>query len=51
MIPISDDPPPRRSFPFITLTLIAMNVVVFIYELSLGSGINTLFRQAGVVPR
>jgi len=51
MIPISDDPPPRRSFPFVTLTLIAINVVVFIYELSLGSGIDSLFRAAGVVPQ
>ena len=33
-----------------TLTLIAVNVVVFVYELSLGSGIDTLFRSAGVTP-
>ena len=33
MIPIGDDPPPRRSFPIVTLTLIAVNIVVFIYEL------------------
>jgi membrane associated rhomboid family serine protease len=51
MIPISDDPPPRRSFPIVTLTLIAINVVVFVYELSLGSSIDTLFRAAGVVPQ
>jgi membrane associated rhomboid family serine protease len=50
VIPISDDPPPRRSFPFVTLTLIAINIVVFIYELSLGSGIELLFRSAGVTP-
>ena len=29
MIPISDDPPPRRSFPIVTLTLIAVNIVVY----------------------
>ena len=51
MIPIGDDPPARRSFPLVTLTLIAINVVVFIYELSLGNSINALFRSAGVVPR
>jgi membrane associated rhomboid family serine protease len=34
----------------VTLTLIAVNVVVFVYELSLGSGIDTLFRSAGVTP-
>ena len=51
MIPIGDDPPPRRSFPIVSLSLIAINVVVFIYELSLGNGIDTLFRSAGVVPQ
>ena len=50
MIPISDDPPVRRTFPIVTLTLIAVNIVVFLYELSLGSGIETLFRSAGVTP-
>jgi membrane associated rhomboid family serine protease len=50
VIPISDDPPGRRSFPLVTLTLIALNIVVFIYELSLGSGVDTLFRSAGVTP-
>jgi len=51
MLPIGDDSPPRRSFPIVTLTLIAINVVVFIYEMSLGSGIDGLFRSAGVVPQ
>src|SRR5687767_1703667 len=51
MIPIGDDPPARRLFPIVTLTLIAINVVVFIYELSLGNSIDALFRSAGVVPR
>lgn len=50
MIPISDDPPLRRSFPIVTITLIAVNIIVFLYELSLGSGIDTLFRSAGVTP-
>jgi membrane associated rhomboid family serine protease len=50
MIPIGDDPPPRHRFPFVTLTLIAINVLVFVYELSLGSTIDTLFRSAGVIP-
>ena len=52
MIPIGDDHArPRRLFPIVTLTLIAVNVLVFIYELSLGSGIDGLFRSAGVVPQ
>jgi len=50
VIPISDDPPARRTFPIVTLTLIAVNILVFLYELSLGSGIDTLFRSAGVTP-
>jgi membrane associated rhomboid family serine protease len=49
MIPIGDDPPPRRSFPIVTLTLIAINIVVFLYELTVPN-INTLFRSAGVTP-
>ena len=52
MIPIGDDHArPRHLFPIVTLALIAINVVVFLYELSLGTGINTLFRSAGVVPQ
>ena len=50
MIPIGDDPPPRHLFPFVTLTLIAINAIVFVYELSLGNTIDTLFRSAGVIP-
>ena len=52
MIPIGDDAPPKRSFPIVTITLIAINVIVFIYELSLGDTLlNNLFKSAGVVPR
>jgi membrane associated rhomboid family serine protease len=51
MIPIGDDPPPRRAFPIVTFTLIAINVVVFIFELSLGNSVDALFRSAGVVPQ
>ncbi len=50
MIPIADDPPARRSFPIVTLTLIVVNVAVFLYELSLGAQLDTLFRAAGVTP-
>jgi rhomboid family protein len=49
MIPLSDDPEPRRSFPFVTLTLIAINIAVFIFELGAPNP-DTLFRSAGVVP-
>ena len=50
MIPISDDPGPRHLTPVITFSLVAINVLVFLYELSLGNGVETLFRSAGVVP-
>jgi membrane associated rhomboid family serine protease len=49
MIPIGDDPPPRRTFPLVTITLIAVNVAVFIYELTVPDT-NALFRSAGVTP-
>ena len=49
MIPIGDDPPPRRTFPIVTLTLIAVNIVVFLFELTV-SNTDTLFRSAGVTP-
>jgi membrane associated rhomboid family serine protease len=51
MIPNGDDPPPRRSFPIVTLTLIAINIVVFVYELSLSDRtLNQLIMAAGVTP-
>jgi membrane associated rhomboid family serine protease len=48
VIPLGDDPP-RRIFPIVTLTMIAINIVVFIYELS-APNIDMLFRSAGVTP-
>jgi membrane associated rhomboid family serine protease len=50
MIPLGDEPNPRRSLPVVTLTLIVINVMVFAYEVALGSGLEALFRSAGVVP-
>jgi membrane associated rhomboid family serine protease len=34
-IPLSDDPGPRRRFPFVNYALILINIAVFIYELTL----------------
>ena len=34
MLPISDDPGPRRRFPIVNYTLIAINILVFIYEVT-----------------
>jgi hypothetical protein len=36
MIPLNDRNP-TRLFPFVTILLITINIVVFIYEISLGS--------------
>lgn len=53
MIPVRDDPgEPRRSFPWVMLTLLGLNIVVFIYELAFpdAEALDALFLQAGVVP-
>jgi membrane associated rhomboid family serine protease len=50
MIPIGDDPGPRRLTPVVTVTLLAINVAVFVYQLTLGSAVEGLWRSAGVVP-
>lgn len=49
MIPIRDELPTRR-FPIVTVTLILVNTMVFLYEASLGPGQEALFFQAGLVP-
>jgi membrane associated rhomboid family serine protease len=50
MIPLGDDPGPRRLTPVVTIVLLLINVAVFVYEMSLGDGIERLFRSAGVTP-
>ena len=53
MIPVRDDPgEPRRSFPWVMLGILLLNILVFIFELGFsGSGsLDTLFLEAGVVP-
>src|SRR6185436_7532441 len=49
MIPFRDNIP-SRSFPIITVFIIAINTVAFLYELSLGRGLETFIYQFGVVP-
>jgi membrane associated rhomboid family serine protease len=53
MIPIRDDTP-RFSTPYITYFIIALNVAVFLFELSVGAqshrDLNGLMFQFGVVP-
>ena len=54
MIPIRDDTP-RFSTPYVTYFIIALNAVVFLFELSVGSQghreLDSLVYQFGVVPR
>lgn len=53
MIPLRDDPgAPRRSFPWVMLTILLLNILVFLFELGQGSerALNNLFLADGVVP-
>jgi membrane associated rhomboid family serine protease len=54
MIPLRDDTP-RYSTPYVTYFIITLNVVVFLFELSVGMqgqrALNGLMYQFGVVPR
>ena len=53
MIPVRDDPgEPRRSFPWVMLSILVLNVLAFVFELSFGStsSLDNLFLSAGVVP-
>ncbi len=52
MIPLRDDNPTRR-FPVVTVVLIALNIAVFVFELSLprhGLTLDGFFLRAGLVP-
>src|SRR6202163_1662987 len=53
MIPIRDDPgEPRRTFPWVMLTILVLNIVAFVFELGVGdtASLDNLFLAAGVVP-
>jgi membrane associated rhomboid family serine protease len=49
MIPLRDVIPSRTT-PFLTIILIAINAVVFVYELSLGKNVEDFFVQWALVP-
>ena len=50
MIPFKDDNPTER-YPIVTVGLIVLNVLVYLYQLSLGgSGQQFFFRQMGAIP-
>jgi membrane associated rhomboid family serine protease len=53
MIPVRDDPGERRrTFPWVMLTILALNILAFIFELGVGdtASLDSLFLSAGVVP-
>lgn len=49
MIPIRDRNP-SGSFPLVTVSLILVNVLVFLFELSLGTRLDSFLFQFGIVP-
>ncbi len=50
MVPLRDNNP-TRIVPFVTYVLVAINIAVFAYELSLGEQLEAFFRVWAVVPR
>ncbi len=49
MIPLKDTIP-SRTYPVVTVTLIVLNVLIFLFELSLGEHLSEFFDLFGVVP-
>ncbi|MEQ1575148.1 MAG: rhomboid family intramembrane serine protease [Vicinamibacterales bacterium] len=49
MIPLRDVIPSRTT-PVVTIALIAVNVLVFLFELSMGDAVNDFTRSFGLVP-
>jgi membrane associated rhomboid family serine protease len=49
VIPLSDDPQ-TRSFPVVTVALIIINVLVFLYEIGLGDRGDAFLQAFGAVP-
>lgn len=49
MIPLRDSIP-SRTFPIVNITLIAINCLVFLYELSLGPDLGIFIDRHGIIP-
>lgn len=49
MIPLKDENP-TKTLPFVTIIIIVINILVFIYELSLGSNLQDKITQFAVIP-
>lgn len=50
MVPLRDDNP-TRIVPVVTYAILVINIVVFVYELSLGPDLEAFFRVWAVIPR
>ncbi|HEX9615230.1 MAG TPA: rhomboid family intramembrane serine protease [Bacteroidota bacterium] len=50
MIPLRDHNPTRKR-PYVNFGLVLVNILVFLYEVSLGSGVEPVYYKLGVVPR
>jgi len=49
MIPIKDTIP-SRTYPIVTISLIAVNSVLFLYEISLGPNLGEFISDYSVIP-
>jgi membrane associated rhomboid family serine protease len=49
MIPLRDDNP-RRTFPFVTYLLVGVNVLAFLWELTLGESLQNALFQIAFIP-
>ena len=49
MLPLTDHNP-RRTFPFVTYALIALNILAFLWELSLGQDLQRALFTLAFIP-
>ena len=49
MFPLRDTIPSNK-FPFITVSIIIINLVIFFYELSVGKNLEIFIQNFGVIP-
>ena len=49
MIPLKDNIK-TKNIPFVNYSIIALNIAIFMYELSLGSNLNPFFNEYGLIP-
>lgn len=49
MIPLKDENP-TRTFPFLTILLIAVNILVYLYQVTLGSDASTFIHSLAAIP-